>query len=175
MSVAQEKFSYAVSEEKLYEKRKTRRELSKRALRRGKVLVTCCILAMFATGVAIAYYYSQVSTLGYQISQLQKDLSKLQAEQEYLESQANQLMSLQRIEAIATTKLGMVKPNSDEVVLVAALPKELKQKAKEETNLEKPQLSQESTASEKDNLEKTVAAKSPVIEAFVDLVKGWEK
>ncbi|GAB6181882.1 hypothetical protein JCM14036_32010 [Desulfotomaculum defluvii] len=175
MSVVQEKFSYSLPKERQYEQKRAGKEFSKRAIRRGKAIVTCCILALFVTGITVAYYYSQVAVLGYEISKLQNELSKLQAEQDYLETQANQLMSLQRIEAIATTKLGMVKPDTGEVVLVAALPKDTDAKTTKATNPEKPQTVPTNNVGEKDNGDEVKKGKSPVIEAFVDLVSDWEK
>lgn len=175
MSVAQEKFSYRLPEERQQQIARPKRQLSKRTLRKGKILLTGCILAIFLTGVAIAYYYAQVAAVGYQISQMQKELANLKAEQEYLESQANQLMSLQRIEAIATTKLGMVKPDPKEVVLVAALPKSPPSGQNNPTNQLKPQEAPEHTAREKDNHGQAENPKSPVLEAFMDMVNRWEK
>lgn len=176
MSVAQEKFSYHLPEERELTKEQPRRSLSRRAVRRGKIMLTGCILSMFIMGVAVAYYYSQVSAVGYQIGQLQKELTDLQTEQDYLESQANQLLSLQRIEAIATTKLGMVKPDPKEVVLVAALPKNPQPTTKNQEQLQKTQNDAVATSGpEQDNADKPGTKKSPVIEAFVDLVDRWEK
>ncbi|MEG6521880.1 cell division protein FtsL [Desulfotomaculum sp. 1211_IL3151] len=175
MSVVQEKFIYSLPEERQYENKKASQRFSKRAIRRGKALVICCVIALFVTGVTIAYYYSQIAELGYEISKLQKELSKLQAEQEYLETQANQLMSLQRIEAIATTKLGMVKPDTGEVVLVAALPKNPEETAPKAANLEEPQAATTKAVGERDNGDKIEKGKSPVIEAFFDLVRDIKK
>ncbi len=162
-------------EERQQQNVRARRQLSKRTIRKGKILVTGCILALFITGLTIAYYYAQVAAVGYQISQLQNELANLQAEQEYLESQANQLLSLQRIEAIATTKLGMVKPNPKEVVLVAALPKSPQEGQNSPTNQPKPQGAHEHTVGDKDNHEQRENGKSPIIEALMDLVNRWEK
>lgn len=175
MSVVQEKFIYSLPEEKQSENRKAGQRFSKRAIRRGKAIVTCCILALFVTGVTVAYYYSQIAALGYEISKLQNELSKLQAEQEYLETQANQLMSLQRIEAIATTKLGMVKPDTGDVVLVAALPKDPQEKSPKAANPEKSQAVPTKAVGERDNGDKIEKEKNPVIEAFVDLVSNKKK
>ncbi|MEW6697133.1 MAG: cell division protein FtsL [Bacillota bacterium] len=173
MSVAQEKFSYGLPQESQQQNAAPQRLLSKRAIRKGKILLTGGILALFLTGVSIAYYYAQVAAVGYQISEMQKELANLKAEQEYLESQANQLMSLQRIEAIATTKLGMVKPDPKEVVVVAALPKS-PQSGQNPTDQPPPGVT-EYNAQEKDNHGQSESRKSPVIEAFMDMVNRWEK
>lgn len=175
MSVAQENFSYQLPEEKQIEIQQPQRQLSRRVVRRGKIMLVGCILSMFVMGVTVAYYYAQVAAVGYQISQLQNELTILQTEQDYLESQANQLLSLQRVEAIATTKLGMVKPDPNEVVLVAALPKDSQGQQKNQVQQEEPQANALITAPKKDNHDKGLAEKSPVIEAFVDLVNRWEK
>lgn len=174
MSVAQEKFSYGLPQESQQQNAAPQRLLSKRAIRKGKILLTGGILALFLAGVSIAYYYAQVAAVGYQISEMQKELTNLKAEQEYLESQANQLMSLQRIEAIATTKLGMVKPDPKEVVVVAALPKSPQKGQKNPTD-QIPPGGTEYIAQEKDNHSQSESQKSPVIEAFMDMVNRWEK
>ena len=103
MSVAQENFSYLPQQERQPEQPKVAQRLSKRAVRRGRILLISCIFVLFVIGITVSYYFAQVSTVGYQISQLQNQLNVLQTEQEYLETQANQLLSLQRIEAIATS------------------------------------------------------------------------
>lgn len=175
MSVAQEKFSYRLPDERQIEKVKSKRQLSKRAIRRGKIMLTGSIFALFVTGVAVAYYFAQVAAVGLQIGQLQKELTKLNSEQEYLETQANQLMSLQRVEAIATTKLGMVKPNSKEVVLVAALPTSPQEGQKQPTKNVEPQQASGNAAVMAEDKQVGSDTKSPVIEAFTDLVKSWEK
>lgn len=166
MSVAQEKFNYLLPEEQPRHLPAPRRGLSKQAIRKGKIMLTSCIFALFITGVVIASYYAQVAAVGYKIGQLQNELAQLQAEQEDLESHASQLMSLQRVEAIATAKLGMVKPNPKEVVLVAALP----ENPPPPTNL-----LPDAPVQGKDKLPQPGESKSPVIGAFVDIVSRWEK
>lgn len=174
MSVAQENFSYLPQQERQPEQTKSAQRLSKRAVRRGRVLLIGCIFALFMIGVTVAYYFAQVSTVGYQISQLQNQLNALQTEQEYLETQANQLLSLQRIEAIATTKLGMVKPDPNEVVLVAALPTVPAEGTKDPASKKVSSGVQENTLKKKDNHVEG-NSQSPVIEAFEKLVNRWEK
>ncbi|AQS58280.1 cell division protein FtsL [Desulforamulus ferrireducens] len=174
MSVAQENFSYLQQQEVQQVQRKAAPRLSQRAVRRGKLLLTGCILALFMMGVTVAYYFAQLSSVGYQISQLQSQLAALETEQEYLETQANQLMSLQRIEAIATTKLGMVKPDPQEVVLVAALPTVPDEGSPKSTSEKVSQGTEDNVAKAKDRHGETNSS-SPVIEAFVGLVNRWGK
>ncbi|MDO7788016.1 septum formation initiator family protein [Desulforamulus aquiferis] len=174
MSVAQEKFSYVSPQEQQVERTSTKKEFSRRAIVRGKVLLTSCILTMFLAGVTVAYYFSQVAAVGFQITQLQKDLAYLQAEQEYLETQASQLLSLQRVEAIATTRLGMVKPDPNDVVLVAALPKSPQEGQKTQARNVFPEVAANTPGLKEDN-QLDSSKKSPVIEAFVDMVSRWEQ
>ncbi|SHK24329.1 septum formation initiator family protein [Desulforamulus aeronauticus] len=174
MSVAQEKFSYLPQQERQPEQPKVAQRLSKRAVRRGRMLLISCIFALFMIGIIVSYYFAQVSTVGYQISQLQNQLNVLQAEQEYLETQANQLLSLQRIEAIATTKLGMVKPDPNEVVLVDALPMASTGGTKDPASEKVSPGVQEDTLQKKDN-QVGGNSQNPVIEAFVKLVDRWGK
>lgn len=174
MSVAQEKFSCGLPQEQ-QERVDNRKKLSRKAIIRGKILLTGCILTMFLTGVTVTYYFSQVATVGFQITEMQKELAYLQAEQEYLETQASQLISLQRVEAIATTKLGMVKPDPNEVVLVAVLPKSPQEGKKTRVNNVSPEVKADTPVVKEDNLYLSDTQKSSVIEAFVDMVNRWEK
>jgi len=73
----------------------------------------------FALGLLITYFHARVFTLGYQISNLQQELALLRVENHDLDEQVQQFASLDRVETVAVNKLGMVKPDSSNVLLLA--------------------------------------------------------
>lgn len=76
------------------------------------------IFILFLAGVLITYYYSSVFTLGYKIHKLQQELSVLRVEKHDLEAEIKRLSSLERVEANAVTRLGMIKPDSSNIMLL---------------------------------------------------------
>ena len=84
----------------------------------ARLVLTGLILACFMVGVLITYYCSQVFALGYQISRLQGELEVLRVENHNLDEEVHRLTSLERVEYLATNKLGMVKPDSNNVLVV---------------------------------------------------------
>jgi len=84
----------------------------------ARLALTSLILACFMVGVLITYYYSQVFALGYQINRLQRELAVLRVENHNLEEEVRRLTSLERVEYLAINKLGMVKPDSNNILVV---------------------------------------------------------
>ncbi|MCW2278850.1 cell division protein FtsL [Heliophilum fasciatum] len=80
-----------------------RRRVSRRRHRQlafGALLLLCC-------GVLIAVQYSSLAHAGKNVQELRKSLEKEQKAIDYLHVEINQLQSLERIEQVATTRLGM--------------------------------------------------------------------
>lgn len=90
--------------------------------RRRQLALTGLVLLAFITGIAICYLHAQIMTTGCQIVSLQKNLGDLDVQTRELSEQVAGLSSLQRIEQVATTRLGMVKPDNKNVVLVQSTP-----------------------------------------------------
>lgn len=122
MVIAQEKPDMSLSIRGLEEAKTAARQKKvfkkQKALWQEKVVLIALMASFFAIALIIAYYYTQLTIIGYQISQLEKDLSLIKAEEQSLEADINHLSSLDRIEKIATTKLGMIRPPQDEVIIV---------------------------------------------------------
>jgi len=119
--IAQEKPDINLSIRSLEEAKTAARQ--KKVLKKQKALwqekvVLIALVSFFAIAFIIAYYYTQLTIVGYQISQLEKDLALIKAEGQSLEANIDQLSSLERIEKTATTKLGMIRPPQDEVIVV---------------------------------------------------------
>jgi len=123
-------------------------------------LVTGMVLVFFLTGLLITYYYARLFSLSYQISRLEKELAGLKVENHSLEEEVSRLASLDRVEALAVNKLGMVRPEGGRV-LVVTLPEN--QKGAPGTGVN------ERTQSP------AQAYKSALIEAFDELVNRVEK
>ncbi|RKO67461.1 cell division protein FtsL [Desulfofundulus salinus] len=88
---------------------------------REHLVLTLLILLVFALGILISIFYSRILITGYQITRMQKELAELEIETRGLTEEVSRLSSLERVEAVATTRLGMVKPDERQVVLVKAV------------------------------------------------------
>ncbi len=127
MILAQEKTGYyGMSMEKPGRKRTIR---LKDLTRGRRIALTGMVLAGFLLGVLVIYCHSRVSTLGYQISHLEKELALLRVENHDLEGEVQRLASLDRVERIAIERLGMVKPESDNVLIVELAGKNVQEPA----------------------------------------------
>jgi len=71
-----------------------------------KILVKCGLL-VFAYAILLVFLCTKSAGLGYDIDNLNKDISKIATANHRLEYQIAQQSSLGRIEKIATTELGM--------------------------------------------------------------------
>lgn len=76
-----------------------------------------CVLVM-ASLLVYVWYHSKVIDLGYQVQKLKMEEEKLRKEHRQLFIKAASLASLDRIERVASEKLGMIYPSEKEVVLV---------------------------------------------------------
>ncbi len=76
------------------------------------------VFAGFLVGVSITVYCSQVIALGYQITRLEKELALLRIENHSLDNEIKRMTSLERVEYVAVNKLGMVKPDENNILIV---------------------------------------------------------
>jgi cell division protein FtsL len=79
---------------------------------------TGLVFLFFAIGILVAFYCAQVAATGYRMHKLENDLSMLRKETHGLHSDIARLSSLDRVEAVAVSRLGMVKPEPNQVVMV---------------------------------------------------------
>lgn len=77
-------------------------------------------LALFVYAILVVYLCITVSTMGYEIVRLEKDIDKLQTANHMLEFKIAEQISLDRVEMLATTQLGMCKPDVSRSIAVAA-------------------------------------------------------
>ncbi|MDD4169883.1 MAG: septum formation initiator family protein [Desulfotomaculaceae bacterium] len=98
--------------------RKAKRRTHELVFKGHKLKLTGLIVAGFLVGLLITYYFSQLFTLGYQISALNKELAVLRVENNNLTEEIQRLGSLDQIEYHATHKLNMVKPEVNNILVV---------------------------------------------------------
>lgn len=117
--VLAEKKRYSVQPPRQPRKRKTAR----RAKQRKKMLlyfqVIVVILSCFGCGLFYIYKNNQVTELGYRVEENRQRVAVLQRDFKQLELKAAELQGPDRVEEVATKKLGMDKPDN---ILLAALP-----------------------------------------------------
>lgn len=97
-----------------------RRQRPTRKHRRVPATVKLCLIAAVVVALAVLYISQQIDHmyLSMELAQLQEEASIVRQRNGYLRVQLEQARSLQTIEELARTKLGMVDP-SDTAVLVA--------------------------------------------------------
>lgn len=99
-------------------KPKKNRRFKGAASKGSRVLLVGMILLSFTLGIMVTYFQARVCKLGYQITDLQKELALLRVENHDLDEQIQQLASLERVETLAVNKLGMVKPDSSNILML---------------------------------------------------------
>jgi cell division protein FtsB len=93
-----------------------------RAWQEDKLVLTGLVFLAFVLGLLLVFYYSQVSVVGKQLTDLEKELVALRSESEYLEATIRGYSSLGRVEQLARDHLGMVEPTKKEVLALALPP-----------------------------------------------------
>ncbi len=116
MIVAQEKTGYY----RLTEKEPLSKKISrKKVLRKNhRLALIGLVFTGFLVGVAITFYCSQINTLGYQITRLDKELALLRIENHSLNEEIRKMSSLGRVEYLAINKLGMKRPDDDSILVI---------------------------------------------------------
>jgi len=74
-------------------------------------LLTLIILAGFVLVMLYTFQATRIIALGYQADNMQKSVSNLQTENNQMELEVAELQTPERVEQIATTKLGMQEPH----------------------------------------------------------------
>lgn len=117
MLVAKEKVEYCLPQEKPKTITKSKKvfKLNKRA----KVACSLLVFLAFIVGLFFTSKYAQLSTTGVKLLEKRKALAALERENDQLVKEAKRLQSLERIENIATKKLGMKAPESEGVYFAA--------------------------------------------------------
>jgi cell division protein FtsL len=90
----------------------------KRTFNKEKLVLLCFVLGLFALGVFIVHYFAQIYTLGHKIERLNQEMAMLRVENQWLEEEVQQIVSLSSIECLALNKLRMVKPEGNDYMLL---------------------------------------------------------
>ncbi len=77
-------------------------------------------LAVFIYALLVVYLCIKVSTMGYEIVRLEKDVDKLQASNHMLEFKIAEQISLDKVEMFASEQLGMCKSDISRSIAVAS-------------------------------------------------------
>lgn len=72
----------------------------------------------FLVGIFFTSRYAQLAVTGYQVNQIKEKMQGLELENQKLSVQVDGLKSLNRIETVAMTELGMVKPEGVQFISV---------------------------------------------------------
>ncbi|KUK65733.1 MAG: Cell division protein FtsL [Desulfotomaculum sp. 46_80] len=92
--------------------------------RRQKLIIAGLVLSVFISGIFVVFLYAQMVSTGYQIYKLRMQTASLDMQVKDLSEELERLSSLDRIEMVATTKLGMVRPDMKTMVVVQTEPAE---------------------------------------------------
>ncbi len=123
MIVAQEKTGYFKLSDDAPRKKKLAWK-KKSYSKNHRLVLIGLVLAGFLVGVSITVYCSQIITLGYQITSLEKELALLRIENHSLDEEIKRMNSLERVEFLAVNKLGMVRPDENNILVVTVAGKD---------------------------------------------------
>lgn len=120
MVAVQEQTKYASLPERINKPARQKRNVP--LLRRQKLVITGLVLSVFISGIFVVFLYAQIVSTGYQIYKLRMQTASLDMQVKDLSEELERFSSLDRIEMVATTKLGMVRPDLKTMVVVRTEP-----------------------------------------------------
>lgn len=116
-------FQYSYNQIEEQPVRKIKRVYKKTNSRKSILVKTG--LALFVYALLVVYLCIKVSTMGYEIVRLEKDIDRLQTSNHMLEFKIAEQISLDKVEIFATKQLGMCKPDVSRSIAVAACKPEI--------------------------------------------------
>ncbi|MBE0466665.1 MAG: cell division protein FtsL [Candidatus Desulforudis sp.] len=84
-----------------------------------RLFITAMVVVVFVLGVAFSYVNALAVNVGYQAERLNVEIARLDAERQSLRTAIDKLDTLPRVEVLAMTELGMVRPTPDNTLFVA--------------------------------------------------------
>lgn len=90
--------------------------------RHERLAMTGLVLLIFILGISVVFFYAQIVNVGYQVSKIKKEINDLDIQTRDMNEDVARFSSLERVEEVATTKLGMIKPDTNQTILVKANP-----------------------------------------------------
>jgi cell division protein FtsL len=113
--VASERFdTYSLPHE--YGKRRLKSKRVRKISARTKVFYCVVVIITMALSFMLTSKSAQIASIGYEIAALKEQVRALDAENQALQNKVAELKSLERIEYVATAKLGMQRPEQAEGV-----------------------------------------------------------
>jgi cell division protein FtsL len=173
--IAQEKPNYAYSECPVKELR-PKPEVKTQSERQARVLLTVMILSAFLLGALYIYFNAQITGVGYRLENMKRQVAAIDVENQSLEMLISRQDSLARVEALATTRLGMVLPKKENVLTIALTGTAVSEEpeAVQIGGVESvPAQVAEGGLVHEDALE--MASEPSLLEAFLSLISGWEQ
>ncbi len=76
------------------------------------------IVIGFLLGLTVILRYAYIVESKYKLESMKKELVKIERENQILKVQLTELKSLDRIESIAKSELGMIEPNLDDIIFI---------------------------------------------------------
>ena len=83
-----------------------------------KLKTVLLIVVGFVLGLTVILRYAYIVESKYQLESMKKELIKIERENQILKVQLTELKSLDRIESIATSELGMIEPDLDNIIFI---------------------------------------------------------
>jgi cell division protein FtsL len=134
------------------------------------------ILFAFVLGAMYIYFNAQVTTVGYRLENLKRQVAAIEMENQSLEMVIGKQDSLARVETLATTKLGMVLPKKENVLTIAladtGFPEAQKEVGAGTAEMASVQVAESGGVPEE---VAEVASEPSLLEAFLSLISGWEQ
>lgn len=84
------------------------------------MLFSALVLLLIIMGVGLIGMYGKVVAINYELQQTNREIGKVMEESEYLSIEVRKLSSLERIEHIAITELGLQYPEERQWLLLSA-------------------------------------------------------
>lgn len=163
--LAKEKYDYYDLEQISRPSTQVRKVRKLKYKKNPRTFAVIVVMTFFLMGLGLAARYAQLTTAGYKINNLKKQVSSLQNENDQLDLQVKKMESLNRIETIAVDKLGMQKPNAQEGVQFLAIdPAENSKSKGNNTQLARNEQTTKSKAQKKTGL----------LQAFANLIDDWK-
>jgi cell division protein FtsL len=76
------------------------------------------VMFIFSVAVSVIGHYSVLTGISYKTTRMQREISSLKEQQYHLQLEAARLSSLDRIEYIAKNELGLVYPDSNQLIFL---------------------------------------------------------
>lgn len=164
MLVARERFDY----QDLPLFKDTARQVKRVRRINPRTRLMYCSLALMALCLAfwVTSRYAQITSVGYDIVGIKKQVQELDTENQLLQNKIAELNSLQNIEYVATTKLGMQKPELAEGVQF--VPVEYSKAGSRAEDLEVASASDNNTT----QVAKKVEKRNFLVQALANIING---